>query len=320
MSRRPAKIVLAGGSGFLGRTLAEWFAAKGWEVAVLSRSSKPAGAGPTVCWDGKHIGDWVRELEEALVLVNLSGRSVNCRYTARNRRQILSSRIDSTRVLGEAVRRCAKGPEVWLNLSTATIYEHTFGEGHDEQGAIAASPEAKDAFSIEVARAWEQAFAEVAAPGVRKLVLRTAMVLGRQPGGVYQVLRRLVRLGLGGRMASGKQYVSWIHETDFCRAVEWLIAHSNANGIYNISAPVPVANAELMAAFRRSEGVALGLPATKLMLEFGAFFLRTETELVIKSRRVIPRRLLTEGFEFTYPHIEPALESLAAAEKHASTA
>jgi hypothetical protein len=292
-------VILAGGSGFLGRTLAGWFAAHGRTPVVLARSP---GA---VAWDARTIGAWARELEGADALINLGGRSVNCRYTAKNRRQMLDSRVLSTRVLAEAVQRCSQPPRVWLNSSTATIYQHTYGDPHDEAGPIGPHPDANDGFSIEVAKAWEDEFAK--ASGTRKVVLRTAMVFGREPGGVHDVLRRLTRLWLGGAMGGGGQYVSWLHAEDFARAVDWLIANPRAEGIYNLCAPHPVTNREMMAAFRRVYGRSFGLPAPRWMLEIGAFFLRTETELVIKSRRVIPGRLLAEGFEFLHPRMEDAL-------------
>lgn len=312
MPRDRRKLVIAGGSGFLGRLLVEWFCPLGWEVVVLTRQSGAHdGPGRRVVWDGKTPGAWVDELEGARAVVNLAGRSVDCRYHARNRRDIFSSRIDSTRVLGEAVGRCVRPPEVWLNSSTATIYRHSFDRPMDEHsGEIAASPEAKDRFSIDVATAWERTFEEADTPKTRKVALRTAMVLSNTPGTVYRVLRRLVRLGLGGSLAGGRQYVSWIHECDFCRAVEWLIDREDFAGPVNLTAPVPLTNGETMRAMRRACRVSVGLPATRWMLEIGAFFLRTETELVIKSRRVVPARLTEAGFEFRYPRLAGAIKDL----------
>jgi uncharacterized protein (TIGR01777 family) len=319
MPDHPRKLVIAGGSGFLGRLLVNWFSQVGWKVVVLTRrSGAHAAPGWAVAWDGKTLGPWARALEEADALVNLAGRSVNCRYRARNRRAILSSRLDTTRVLGEAVGQCVQPPNVWLNSSTATIYKHSLDQPMDEQtGEIAPSPEAKDAFSIEVAKAWEQTFDQAVAPRTRKLTLRTAMVLGTTPGTVYRVLRRLVRLGLGGQLAGGRQYVSWIHQTDFCRAVEWLIDRDDFAAPVNLAAPHPLTNDALMRTLRRACGKSVGLPATRWMLEIGAFLLRTETELVIKSRRVVPARMITAGFEFRYPRFAAAVEDL---EKRLATA
>ena len=296
----------------MGRTLAAWFAPRGYEVIVLTRRGRSDGLhARCVEWDARSGGAWEAELEGAAAVVNLAGRSVDCRYTARNRRAMIDSRVDSTRILGAAIASCSAPPPVWLNSSTATIYEHNCGPPHGEQGRIAAHPEAKDAFSIEVARAWEAAFDEAVLPATRKVALRTAMVFGREPGGVYSVMRRLTRLGLGGSMAGGKQYVSWLHERDFCRAIEWLIGRSEATGVYNLCAPKPVTNREMMRLLRGSLGMPLGLPATRLMLEVGALFLRTETELIIKSRRVAPERLVSEGFEFDFPELGEALADLA---------
>lgn len=306
------KIVIAGGSGFLGRLLVDWFGIAEWDIVVLSRranaSLEPARA---VRWDGKTPDAWAEELDGCDALVNLAGVSVNCRYHARNRRAILSSRIDSTRALAAAVAQCSRPPRVWLNSSTATIYKHALDHPMDEQtGVIGATPAAKDQFSIDVATAWEHEFNAAAAPQTRKVALRTAMVLATTPGTVYRILRRLARLGLGGSMAGGRQYVSWLHQRDFCRAVEWLIEHDDLAGAVNLAAPRPLTNRALMEIVRREVGMPLGLPATHWMLEVGAFFLRTETELIIKSRRVVPGRLSAAGFEFEFPGVAGAVADL----------
>jgi len=244
-------------------------------------------------------------------MVNLAGRSVNCRYTAANRRSILDSRVVPTRVLGEAIGQCAQPPRVWLNSSTATIYKRSFDRAMDEAtGEIGATPEAKDAFSVEIARAWEGALERAHTPGTRKVALRTALVLGPGEGGVFRVLRRLTRMGLGGAMGGGRQFVSWVHEEDFCRAVQWLIDRDDLAGPVNVAAPGPVTNREMMRTFRRLCGMPIGLAATRSMLELGALFLRTETELILKSRRVIPGRLTESGFEFRFARLEEALEEI----------
>jgi len=235
---------------------------------------------------------------------------VNCRYTASNRKEILESRVNSTRVIGQAIGQCANPPPVWLNASTATVYRHTFGEPWDEAGAMDSIAEAKDAFSVEVAKAWEQALDEAKTPRTRKIAMRMAMVLGLGKNSVFPVLRRLVRLGLGGKMGDGGQYVSWMHVADYCRAVEWLIEHDDLSGPVNLVAPEPVTNREMMRLLRRACGVPIGLPATEWMLEVGAFLLRTETELLIKSRRVVPGRLLKSGFQFQFPTLALAFGDL----------
>lgn len=306
------RIVIAGGSGFLGQVLAHYFLSAGGDVVILTRSPGQSGLlGRQVGWDGRTVGDWARELEGAAAIINLTGKSVNCRYHARNREEILGSRVNSTRVLGEATSRCARPRQVWLNASTATIYKHTFGAPWDEAGQIEATPEAKDRFSVEVARAWERALDEAPAAHTRKVAMRMAMVLGPGKNSVFPMLRRLTKFGLGGRMGGGRQFVSWIHEGDFCRAVEWLISHGNFEGPVNLAAPNPVPNAEMMRTLRQVSGARWGLPADNWMLEIGAVVLRTETELLIKSRRVIPGRLLKSGFEFQFRTIREAFENLA---------
>jgi len=307
------RMVIAGGSGFLGQLLARHFQAAGWDVVTLTRHPRRTlPLGRQIAWDGRTLGGWAHELEGARVLINLAGRSVNCRYHAANRAAMKHSRTESTRVLGEAVVRCQDAPEVWLNASTATIYRHSFDRDMDESGVIGATREAKDAFSIEVATAWEEAFEACPAPRTRKVLLRSAMVLGinANANNVYRVLRRLVRCGLGGAMGHGRQYVSWIHEEDFCRAVEFIIQHETLRGPVNLAAPYPQPNRHMMRLLRGLLGVPVGLPAARWMLEAGAFLLRTETELIIKSRRVVPRRLLEEGFQFRYAHMEDAFIAL----------
>ncbi|MEY2409887.1 MAG: uncharacterized protein QOF48_2557 [Verrucomicrobiota bacterium] len=307
----PRRLILAGGSGFLGGVLANWFAARQTEVVILTRTPRRDAPHREVGWDGRTLDTWQAELEGAAALVNLAGRSVDCRYHSRNRRLIMDSRVDSTRVLGEAIARCKAPPPVWLNSSTATIYKHTHGSANDEAGGqIGSTPEARDKFSVEVAVAWERVFEEAPTPATRKVALRSAMVLGRGANSVFPVLSKLTRRGLGGRMGDGRQFVSWIHQVDFCRAIEWLIDHEEMAGPVNLAAPNPVCNSEMMRAFRELCGMRFGVPSPYWMLEAGAFFLRTETELIIKSRRVIPGRLLASGFQFDYPLLRPALEQL----------
>jgi uncharacterized protein len=306
------KMILAGGSGFLGQALAQYFTALGWEVVVLTRlKGAETSRVRQVVWDGESLQEWAKELEGAEALINLSGRSVDCRYTKANRQIIMDSRVKPTRVLGEAIARCQTPPKVWLNASSATLYRHTLGKPWDETGAdFTPTPTARDAFSVEVCRAWEDCFNAAVTPRTRKVALRTVMVLGRGRNSVFPVLCRLARFGLGGRMGSGKQFVSWLHEADFCRAVAWLITHEGVNGPVNLAAPHPLTNAEMMRLFREFAGAPFGLPAAEWMLEIGAFFLRTETELILKSRRVVPGKLLAGGFEFHFPTMREALQNL----------
>jgi uncharacterized protein (TIGR01777 family) len=306
------RIILAGGSGFLGGALAKHFSALGWNVVVLTRFPKSRTDGVReVGWDARTLGDWAREFDGATAVINLTGRSVDCRYNTKNRREIMDSRVDSTRVVGEAIAGCENPPRIWLNSSTATVYKHTFGKPHDESSReMDSAKDAKDAFSVEVAQAWERALNEAVTPRTRKVALRTSMVLGLGKNSVFPVLRRLTRFGLGGKQGSGKQFVSWIHEEDFCRAIEWIISHDELAGPLNVCAPNPLTNAEMMKTFRQVCGAPFGLPATEWMLEIGAFFLRTETELIFKSRRVVPGRLLESGFQFRFPFFRDAILAL----------
>jgi len=305
------RVVIAGGSGFIGQILSAHLAARGDDVVVLTRRPESRNGAREEFWDGRSLGPWTERLDGATALINLAGRSVNCRYHDRNRRQMIESRVVSTQVLGEAIARCKAPPRVWLNASTATIYLHTEGAPHDEvTGKIGATPEAKDAFSIQVAVEWERAFEAARTPRTRKIALRSAMVLGNGGNSVLPALRRLVRLGLGGTMGHGRQFISWIHEEDFCRTIDWLLEHEELHGIVNIAAPNPLPNAEAMRILRETEGVPFGLPATRWMLEVGAVMLRTETELILKSRRVVPGRLLASGFQVRFPDFRRAVEDL----------
>jgi uncharacterized protein (TIGR01777 family) len=309
-SANSKRIVLAGGSGVLGRLLARSLAAKGYEITVLTRFPQSGGGARSISWDARTLGPWRQELEGAAAVINLTGRSVNCRYTAANRRLILESRVLSTRVLGEAIAGCAVPPRTWLNSSTATIYKHSFDRPMDETGEIAADHDAKDEFSVEVAQAWEAALAAAPTPATRKIALRTSIVFSAEKGTIFTILRRLVRLGLGGSMGGGRQFVAWIHQEDFCRAVEWILEHAELRGPVNVVAPNPLTNGEMMAVFRKVAGVPTGLPAARWMLELGAFVMRTETELIIKSRRAVPGKLLAAGFAFQYPTFQSALEEI----------
>ena len=298
------RIVITGGSGQIGQILARHFHARGDSVAVIARHSRPA-PWPTVLWDGLHPGDWVEELDGADAVINLAGRSVNCRYNQANRREIMESRIITTTLVGGAIARAAQPPRVWLNASTATIYRHSLDRPMDDvDGEIGGNERGIPStwrFSYDVAISWERALFESDTPRTRKVALRSAITMSPDRGGVFDTLLALVRMGLGGRAGSGKQYVSWVQDIDFVRAVEFLIARTDLDGCVNVTSPNPLPNGDFMAALRQAYGARVGLPATDWMLEIGAFFLHTETELILKSRRVVPRRLLEAGFGFEFP-------------------
>jgi uncharacterized protein (TIGR01777 family) len=310
---RPLRIVIPGGSGHVGKILARHFHARGDSIVVLSRTTYPA-PWRMVAWNGVSLDSWVHQLEKADVVINLAGRSVNCRYSKANRREIMESRIQSTRVLGEALHRLADPPRLWMNASTATIYRHALDRPMDEvTGQLGGNePNAPSSwqFSIDVAKCWEETFFAVSAPNTRKIALRSAMTMSPDCGGIFDVLLRLVRLGLGGASGSGEQFVSWIHEVDFLRAIDHLIATEEMAGRVNIASPGPLPNREFMKVLRESFGRRAGLSASEWMLELGAVFLRTETELILKSRRVVPGRLLAAGFQFEYPDWASAARDL----------
>jgi uncharacterized protein len=301
------KIVIPGGSGKVGAVLSRGLLTEGHEICILSRSpnATTAGAIREVEWDGLSPGNWMGEIEGADVVINLAGRSVDCRYTKRNRELLLNSRVDSTRIIGEAIAAAKNPPPVWLQASTATIYAHRFDAANDEATGIlgGSEPDAPSTwrFSIDLAKAWEGAFNEADTPHTRKVALRSAMTMSPDPGSVFAVLSRLVRFGLGGRAGSGQQFVSWIHEADFVRSVDWLIRHSEIEGPVNLAAPNPLPYSEFMAALRRAWEMPIGLPAPEWLLKIATAVLRTESELVLKSRRVVPGILLKHGFEFQYP-------------------
>jgi uncharacterized protein (TIGR01777 family) len=298
------KIVIPGGSGQVGTLLARAFVTDGHEVVVLSRNPKPA-PWRIIGWDGEAIGDWKREIDCADAVINLAGRSVNCRYSAKNRHLIKESRVKSTRAVGQAIAEAIRPPRVWLQASTATIYAHRYDAPNDEATGILGGSEANAPgtwrFSYDVAYAWEQAAREAKVPQTRQVLLRSAMTMSPDRGGVFDVLLGLVRWGLGGTNGDGRQYVSWIHDQDFIRAIYWLIDHADLQGPVNLASPNPVPNAEFMRVLRAASGIRFGLTAAKWMLEIGAFFMRTETELVLKSRRVVPDRLFQSGFVFQFP-------------------
>jgi uncharacterized protein (TIGR01777 family) len=309
------KVVIPGGTGHLGRVLGRAMAGRGDEVVVLTRrEAEPEPGVRHVRWDGRRAGPWTAEVDGSDVVVNLAGRSVNCRYTRANLREMWNSRVDSARVLGGAIERAARPPRVWLQMSTATIYAHRHDAPNDETTGVLGGDEpdvpAYWAYSVDIARAWEREQRLADTPHTRKVALRTAMVMSPEPGGAFEMLLRLSRLGLGGPVAGGAQYLSWIHEDDLVRAIDFLVARDDLSGPVNLAAPEPLPYRAFLRDLRAAAGVPFGLPATRWMAEIGAFLLRSDTELLLKSRRVVPGRLLEAGFAFDHPEWPAAAADL----------
>lgn len=284
---------------------------------VLSRHPGPLEDGVRHrLWDGRTIGPWAEEIDGADVVVNLAGRTVSCRYTDANLKQMMDSRVESTRVVGEAIAKAANPPSTWLQMSTATIYAHRFDAPNDEATGIIGGDEPDVPgyweFSTRIAKSWEAEQTAAATPHTRKVALRSAMVMSPDKGGVLDVLLTMARLGLGGPVAGGQQFVSWIHERDFVRACDLLIERADISGPVNLAAPGSLPQRDLMRVLRREAGMPIGLPATAWMAEIGAWVMRSDTELLLKSRRVAPGRLLEAGFEFELPGWEAAACDLVA--------
>ncbi|MGI5196840.1 TIGR01777 family oxidoreductase [Streptomyces sp. CA-288835] len=305
------KIVIPGGTGQVGTILNRALTAAGHDVVVLTRQPRRKGE---IHWDGETLGPWAEAIDGSDIVINLAGRSVSCRYTAANLQAMMDSRVNSARVVGESIAAAAQPPRVWLQMSTATIYAHRFDAPHDEATGVfgGTEPGVPDywAYSVEIAKAWEREQERADTPHTRKVALRTAMVMSPDRGGVFDVLLRLARLGLGGPVAGGAQYVSWIQDRDFVRAVEFLIDRDDLAGPVNVAAPEPVPQRTFMRTLRATWCVPVGLPATKWMAELGAFVMRSDTELLLKSRRVIPGRLLEAGFTFDHATWPQAAEDL----------
>lgn len=307
------RIVIPGGSGNVGRLLANHFQQLGDQVTVLSRTPH-AAPWRTVFWNGRDLGEWSTEIDGADVVINLAGRSVDCRYTAENRREITESRVNSTRAVGNAIAQAARPPALWINASTATIYRHSLDREMDEAtgepGGAERNAPSTWKFSTDVAKALEAAFFGAKTPGTRKVATRSAIVM--IPGASWLgKLTDLMRWGLGGAEGSGTQFMSWIHQTDFVRAVEFLIVHGNLEGAVNVCSPHPLPNREFLRVLRTAFGVRFAPPLPEWILRLGSILMRTEAELVLKSRRVIPGRLLDAGFRFEYPDWPAAVGDLA---------
>ena len=295
-------ILIAGGTGFIGRVLNQYLTQKGHSVKILSRNPQNDNE---VKWNAEDIDEsWVNELENLDVLINLSGKNINCRFTEKNKALITTSRVQSTELLGKAIDQCISPPKIWMNSSTTSIYKSSLDVAMSED-----QNEFGDDFEKEVAILWEEAFYKYENPSTRKIVLRTSLVFGPKDG-AFVPLKQLTRFGLGGTQGKGTQMVSWIHELDFARAVEHLIHSDEAKGAYNFCSPYPVSNRTLMRAFRKQMGMPIGLPGPEFLVRIGAFFIGTEADLLLKSRHVIPKRLVEQGFSFKFDTIDSALADL----------
>lgn len=311
------KIVIAGGSGFIGRNIANYFAGDN-DIVILTRNARQpinnafedfslskSGAANIrlVQWNGKDAGDWTKEIDGSDLVINLAGKSVNCRYNAKNKKEIFDSRTNSTNVIGNAIAKAVMPPKLWINAASATIYRHATDRPQDEL-----TGEMHDDFSVQVCKLWEKTFFEQRTPFTRKVVIRMAITLGT--GGVMIPYFNLVKFGLGGRQGSGKQMYSWVHIKDVCRCIDFMFDHADLEGVFNLSAPNPVTNETFMKTLRKMTGHIIGLPAIKWMLAIGAAPIGTETELILKSRWVVPTKLLREGFAFAHPEIAGAFQDI----------
>ncbi|KMQ64559.1 NAD-dependent epimerase [Chryseobacterium angstadtii] len=294
-------IIIAGGTGFLGESLEKYFEGKGDQVYILTRKPKRDN---DIYWDAHTLGEWKNSIDGAHILINLTGKSVDCRYTEKNKKEIYASRIRSTQILQQAVDQCIVKPKIWLNAASATIYIHSETHMNTEKNGIIG-----DDFSMNICKSWEKEFFNGNDEEVRKVALRTSIVLGNN-GGAFPKLRMITKLGLGGKQGRGSQKVSWIHIDDFCRAVEWIIEHKNISGAVNVTAPHPVSNEELMKTVRKNQKIPFGLNTPVWQLEIASLFLNTETELLLKSRNVYPGKLMESGFVFSFSDLDLAILSL----------
>jgi uncharacterized protein (TIGR01777 family) len=304
------KIVLAGGNGYLGHVLANYYKDKADEIIVLSRKPQPLNNNiKTIFWDGKTEGDWINALEGAAMLINLCGKNVNCRYTTANRKAILTSRIIPTTLLGNAIAKLKAPPQLWINITSATIYRHAEDRPQDEENG-----EIGYGFSIDICKAWEKTFFDTQTPGTRKIALRMGIVLGRNDSAFPRLLN-LVKFGLGGKQGNGQQYMSWVHEHDAAKCTEFLLDHKELDGVVNCTAPIPVKNDEFMATIRKAWGMPFGLPAPAWLLAIGAAIIGTEPELILKSRWVLPKRLLDAGYSFSFSEATHAIDDILSISK-----
>ncbi|MGN1385728.1 MAG: TIGR01777 family oxidoreductase [Bacillus sp. (in: firmicutes)] len=290
------KVILAGGTGFIGQYFMKRFSKLGYEVKIISRQSAH------ISWEDQD--SIIETMEGSELLINLAGKSVNCRYNEANKNAILESRTKTTALLGDCILACSNPPKLWINSSTATIYRHAEDRPMmEERGEIGSG------FSVDVATSWEKTFFDFSLPETRQIALRIAIVLGKD-GGVMTPYRNLAKFGLGGIQGNGRQKFSWIHIEDLFQAILFLKNREDLNGVFNCSSPYPVSNRELMTTLRQKMNIPFGLPSPKWLLEFGAVFIRTETELVLKSRWVVPERLQREGYTFIFPTLDETFQDI----------
>jgi uncharacterized protein (TIGR01777 family) len=298
------KIIITAANGFLGNALVNHFKEKYQVIALARKQISNSENVRYLLWDGRTLGEWHTEFEGALAVINLAGRSVDCRYNEKNKHEIYVSRLESTQIISDAIKECKVKPEVWLNSASATIYRHSGDKPMTEKDG-----EIGTGFSVDVCQQWEKKFYQNKIESVRQIALRTAIVLGKK-GGVMIPFMNLVKLFLGGKLGNGNQQFSWIHIDDFCKSVEFLIDNKISNGSYNVSSPNPITNKYFMSVLRKNLNRPFGIPSPKWLLELGAKIIKTETELILKSRYVIPERLINEGFQFTFPKIENAIDEI----------
>lgn len=290
------KIVIAGGTGFVGKYLTNQFGNLGYQVIIISRQKE------NIQWND--TTEIINALENSEMLINLAGKSVDCRYNEKNKAEILKSRTETTKALGEAILKCNKPPELWINSSTATIYRHA-----EDRPMTENTGEIGKGFSVDVATSWEKSFFSFQLPHTRQVALRMAIVLGKD-GGVMNPFTNLVRFGLGGIQGSGNQMFSWIHIEDLFNIILFFQSHEELQGVFNCSAPNPVDNKTLMKTFRQVMKVKIGLPSPAWLLKIGALIIKTEPELILKSRWVVPEKILESGYTFKYPTLEAALKNI----------
>lgn len=299
------KVVLAGGSGYLGQVLAKHYQPLATEVIILSRKKQAQSANiKYVCWDAKTTGEWTNALDSADLLVNLCGKNVNCRYSTKNKLEIIASRTVPTRLLNKVLAAMENPPKVWINITSATIYRHA-----EDYPQTESDGEIGYGFSIDVCKQWEESFFETKIQKTRKVALRMGIVFGRT-NGAFPRLLNLVKCGLGGHQGKGTQYVSWIHEQDAALSIQWIQENKNISGVVNCTAPNAVKNTVLMKTLSNSYGVPIGLSCPTWLLSLGAWLIGTETELILKSRWVFPETLEESGFRFQYLKIEVAVRDL----------